>query len=49
MFDVLKSRITTWKRYSRTVNELQALTNRELTDLGIARGDIARVAREAAR
>jgi uncharacterized protein YjiS (DUF1127 family) len=49
MFDVLKSRITTWKRYSRTVNELQALTNRELTDLGIARGDIARVARAAAR
>lgn len=49
MFDVLKSRITTWKRYSRTVNELQALTNRELSDLGIPRGDIARVAREAAR
>ena len=49
MFDVLKSRITTWKRYSRTVNELQALSNRELTDLGIPRGDIARVAREAAR
>ena len=49
MFDVLKSRITSWKRYSRTVNELQALSNRELTDLGIPRGDIARVAREAAR
>ena len=49
MFDVLKSRITTWKRYSRTVNELQALSNRELSDLGIPRGDIARVAREAAR
>jgi uncharacterized protein YjiS (DUF1127 family) len=49
MFEVLKSRITTWKRYNRTVTELQALTNRELNDLGIARADIARIAREAAR
>ncbi|MBG1233651.1 DUF1127 domain-containing protein [Aestuariivirga litoralis] len=49
MFEVLKSRITTWKRYSRTVTELQALTNRELADLGIARADIHRVARDAAR
>jgi uncharacterized protein YjiS (DUF1127 family) len=49
MFEVLKSRINTWKRYSRTVTELQALTNRELADLGIARADIQRIAREAAR
>ncbi len=49
MFEVLKTRITTWKRYNRTVTELQALTNRELADLGIARADIHRVARDAAR
>jgi len=49
MFEVLKTRINTWKRYNRTVTELQALTNRELADLGIARADITRVAREAAR
>ncbi len=49
MFEVLKTRINTWKRYSRTVTELQALTNRELADLGIARADIHRVARDAAR
>jgi len=49
MFEVLKSRINTWKRYNRTVTELQSLTNRELADLGIARSDIVRVAREAAR
>ena len=49
MFEVLKTRITTWKRYNRTITELQALTNRELADLGIARADIARIAREAAR
>ena len=49
MFEVLKSRITTWQRYNRTVTELRGLTNRELADLGIARADIARIAREAAR
>ena len=49
MFEVLKSRINTWKRYNRTVTELQSLSSRELADLGIARSDIARVAREAAR
>ncbi|MFO1032628.1 MAG: DUF1127 domain-containing protein [Hyphomicrobiales bacterium] len=49
MFEVLKTRITAWKRYNRTVAELSALTNRELSDLGIARTDIQRVAREAAR
>ncbi len=49
MFEVLKTRITAWKRYNRTVSELNALTNRELSDLGIARSDIQRVAREAAR
>jgi uncharacterized protein YjiS (DUF1127 family) len=49
MFETLKSRITTWKRYNRTVSELSSLSNRELADLGIMRTDIARVAREAAR
>jgi uncharacterized protein YjiS (DUF1127 family) len=49
MFEVLKSRVATWKRYSRTVSELQALSNRELADLGIARTDISRIARDAVR
>jgi uncharacterized protein YjiS (DUF1127 family) len=49
MFEVLKSRISTWKRYNRTVAELSALSNRELSDLGISRADISRVAREAVR
>lgn len=49
MFEVLKTRIATWKRYSRTVSELQSLSNRELADLGIARTDIGRVARDAVR
>lgn len=49
MFETLKTRITVWKRYSRTVSELSALSNRELADLGILRADITRLAREAAR
>mgnify|MGYP003460462315 CR=1 FL=1 len=66
MFEVLKSRYAVWKRYSRTVAELESLSNRELADLGIAqerktyldaqaadlsiaRSDIPRLAREAAR
>jgi uncharacterized protein YjiS (DUF1127 family) len=49
MFEVLKTRISAWKRYSRTVAELNALSNRELADLGILRADIQRVAREAAK
>ncbi|WP_373504917.1 DUF1127 domain-containing protein [Aestuariivirga sp.] len=49
MFEVLKSRYSTWKRYARTVSELESLSNRELADLGISRVDIHRLAREAAR
>jgi uncharacterized protein YjiS (DUF1127 family) len=36
-----------WRRYRETVSELSRLTNRELTDLGITRGEIAAVARRA--
>lgn len=34
-----------WRNYRRTVAELNALSNRELDDLGISRGDIPFVAR----
>lgn len=49
MFETLKSRYAKWQRYSRTVTELEALSNRDLADLGLSRSDIYRVAREAAR
>jgi uncharacterized protein YjiS (DUF1127 family) len=49
MFETLKTRITTWKRYNRTVAELNALTNRELDDLGILRANIKQVAKAAVR
>ena len=49
MFETLKSRYSSWKRYSRTVSELQSLSDRDLADLGIARCDIPRLARENIR
>ena len=33
-----------WRNYRRTVNELSSLSNRELDDLGITRGEIRSVA-----
>ena len=38
-----------WRNYRRAVNELSGLSNRELDDLGIARGEIARVVRGGRR
>ena len=35
-----------WSAYRETVRELSALGDRELDDLGIARGDIGNLARE---
>jgi uncharacterized protein YjiS (DUF1127 family) len=34
--------------YSTTLNELSALSNRDLADLGIARSEVRRIAWEAA-
>lgn len=36
-----------WRRYRETVSELNRLTTRELSDLGMNRSDITRVARSA--
>lgn len=36
-----------WRLYRETVTELNRLTNRELSDLGIARNSIREVARKA--
>ena len=41
--------IRTWNRVRQTRNELNSLSNRELTDLGISRGDIPSIARRASR
>lgn len=45
----LKHSFNRWRLYRRTCNELNAMTERELGDLGIARGDIPAVARRAVR
>ena len=42
------SKIHAYKLYRQTVRELSELSDRELADLGVARFDIARVAREGA-
>jgi len=47
MFNTLKTRYSRWQRFKRTVSELEGLSNRDLADLGIARSDIRRLAREA--
>ena len=41
--------IRTWNRVRQTRNELNSLSNRELNDLGIARGDIPFIAKRAVR
>lgn len=37
--------LNNWRKYRQTVTELGRMSNRELSDLGIARSDIHRVAR----
>ncbi len=36
-----------WRAYRDTVNELGRLSNRELADLGINRGEISAIARRS--
>ena len=38
-----------WRTYRNTVAELQGLSNRALSDMGIARGQIRELARKAVR
>jgi uncharacterized protein YjiS (DUF1127 family) len=39
------AQLRAWLRYRETVRELSRLTNRELDDLGINRGEIENIAR----
>jgi len=43
-----KKSYSVWRKYRQTVNELSRMSDRELSDLGIARGDIGNIARRAA-
>ncbi|MDM7933476.1 DUF1127 domain-containing protein [Tabrizicola sp.] len=46
--DVVVTAVQQRRVYSQTVSELNALTDRELADLGIARASITGIAHEAA-
>ena len=48
MFTTLVRMIREWRRYNRSLTELNALGDRELADIGISRSDIQRVAWNAA-
>mgnify|MGYP001080862902 FL=1 len=39
--------LNNWRKYRQTVNELGRMSNRGLSDLGIDRSDIRRLARQA--
>ena len=39
--------LNNWRRYRQTITELGRMSDRELTDHGIGRSDIRRVARHA--
>jgi uncharacterized protein YjiS (DUF1127 family) len=39
----------TWRKYRETYDELMRLSTRDLTDIGIRRGDIPEIARRTAR
>lgn len=43
MFEYIRN----YRRYRNTINELSRLSNRELQDLGINRGDIPFIARKS--
>lgn len=49
LFTMVRKAWTEHKQYKRTVSELQALSDRELRDLGISRFNINDIAREAIR
>jgi uncharacterized protein YjiS (DUF1127 family) len=47
-FDAIALKLRQRKAYRQTFNELCTMTQRDLTDIGLSRGDIRRVSREAA-
>ena len=42
---IISQKITAWRRYREAVRELWAMSDHELSDIGIHRCDIDRVAR----
>ena len=47
--DTIAKRLRNWNRYRITIRELSQLSDRDLNDLGISRGEIRFVAKKHAR
>ena len=45
----ITEKLVAWRRYRDAIRELSQLTDRELDDIGIRRGDIPFIAANAAR
>ncbi len=45
----IRKTLRKWAAYQQTIRELAALDNRQLSDLGITRSDIQRIARDHVR
>jgi uncharacterized protein YjiS (DUF1127 family) len=43
----ISEKLAAWRRYRDAVRELSQLSDRELSDIGIRRGDIEQVVRES--
>jgi uncharacterized protein YjiS (DUF1127 family) len=48
-FRTIAEKLSAWRRYREAVRELSQLTDRELEDIGVRRGDIPFIAAGAAR
>ena len=46
-FKTISEKLASWRRYREAVRELSQLSDRELTDIGIRRGDIEFIVRRA--
>ena len=44
-FKTIAEKLQAWRKYREAVRELSALTDRELADIGIRRGDIEYIVR----
>ncbi len=46
-FKTISEKLASWRRYREAVRELSQLTDRELDDIGIRRGDIEFIVRRS--
>jgi uncharacterized protein YjiS (DUF1127 family) len=46
-FKTISEKLSSWRRYREAVRELSQLTDRELSDIGIRRGDIETIVRQS--